>query len=445
MLRFALQRCVLLLAATLVLGEGTALANGRFPATNAVVVQTGNPKNIALRATYGLLLSNDEGKNWDWICEAAIGYSGNEDPSLVLAASGAIVVGTFGGTVRSVDGGCHWSHDAASPTHVIDLTTRPQAADRIYAVTNAFSKMGDAGTNLYASQVFISENAGASWSPRSTLDPTLLIDSIEVAPSDKTRAYVSAVRTGEHSTRGVLLVSTDDGAHWKELEIKLIAQERGVYIAAVDPENPSRIYVRTASADTSRLLVSNDGGAAFREIAQGELLRGFALADDGATIFTGDDRGLLRASSKDDHFDRVSKTPVQCLTSIGESLWACAPTNAGYVLGASTDHGATFVPKSTLAGIRGELRCASPSSVDVCAADWSALQSLIHPDTSSNAKPDASASPAVSAASQTHSMFSCALRSPNKSDDPPFAVFSLGMLALLARRKFSRAVFRARA
>jgi photosystem II stability/assembly factor-like uncharacterized protein len=434
-LRFPLKPCALLLAATLIFGEEAALANGRFPATNAVVVQPGNPKTIALRATFGLLLSKDDGASWDWICESAIGYSGNEDPSLVLTASGAMVVGTFNGTSRSVDGGCHWSHAATWPTNVIDLTTRHRSPDRIVAVTNAFSKMGDAGSNLYASQVLISEDAGASWSVRSTLDPTLLIDSIEVDPSDEARAYVSAVRTSEHATRGVLLVSTDGGAHWKELEIKLIAQEHGAYIAAVDTQNPSRIYVRTASTDTSRLLVSNDAGASFHEIAHGGLLRGFALADDGATIFAGDNSGLSRASTKDDHFDRVSSTPIQCLTSIGTSLWACAPTSVGYVLGASTDHGATFAPKLTLAGMRGELQCTAPSSLDVCAADWSALQSLIHPTASSVTTADASAAPSVSRASQTHSMFSCALHSPANGDDPPVAMLSLGLLALFARRK----------
>ncbi|MEO7109547.1 MAG: hypothetical protein ABI183_03825 [Polyangiaceae bacterium] len=444
MLDFALKRCALLVAAGLVFCElfceKPALANGRFPATNAVVAQPGNPKTIALRATYGLLLSRDEGANWDWICESAIGYSGNEDPSVVLTGSGAMIVGTFSGTSRSVDGGCHWSHDPSWPTNVIDLTTRPRSPERIHAVTNSFSKMGDAGTNLYASQVFISEDAGASWSARSTLDPTLLIDSIEVAPSDPMRTYVSAVRASEHATRGVLLVSSDDGAHWKELEIKLITPEHGVYIAAVDPENPARIYVRTASADASRLLVSNDAGTSFREIASGGLLRGFALADNGVTIFAGDSSGLSRASSKDDHFDHVSSTSVQCLTSIGLSLWACAPTSAGYVVGASTDRGATFAPKLALGGMRGELQCAAPSSMDICAADWSALQSLINP----NAAADASVSPTTSATASTErasrsagekrSMFSCALRGAERDDDPPVSLFAFCALVFFARR-----------
>jgi hypothetical protein len=412
--------------------SSVALANGRFPATNAVVVQPGNPQTMALRATYGVLISKDAGTNWDWICEPAIGMGGVEDPSVVLTASGAIVIGTFNGLSRSSDGGCHWSHDVAWPASVVDLTTRPTSPNRIYAVTNTFSKMTDAAELLYASELFISDDAGAHWSSRTKLDPTLMIDSIEVAPNDSKRVYVSAVT----ETRGALLVSDDDGAHFKRREIKLIAQERGVYIAAVDPRNAARVYVRTANADASRLLVSDDAGISFREISHGASLKGFALADDGATIFAGDESGLLRASSEDDRFDRVSKIPIQCLTAVGKDLWACAPTGVGYVLGASSDRGATFSSKLTLAGMR-ELRCVSPSSMDVCAEDWSALESLVAPSPTM----DASIAPTAREATATEkrSRFSCSTNRSSASESARFKVFfGIAIAFLLARRSRKR-------
>lgn len=432
LVRFASIRRAFFWTTALLFSAGNALANGRFPATNAVVVQPGNPKTMALRATYGLLISKDEGNNWDWICERAIGFSGNEDPSLVLTDSGAIVVGTFSGMSVSTDGGCHWSHDASWPTNVIDLTIRPTASNRIYAVTNAYSKMTDAGSNLYASQLFISEDAGAHWTIHSSFDPTLLIDSIEVAPNDPKRAYVSAVR----DSRGVLLVSDDDGAHWKEHEIKLISPERGVYIAAVDPKNASRIYVRTASTETGRVLVSDDAGVSFRQIASGGLFQGFALADEGATIFAGDQFGLLRGAAGDDRFHRMSGSPVQCLTQIGATLWECLPTRIGYVLGASNDRGATFSSKLAFDGMRGELQCAAPNSLAVCAEDWSALQALVHP----TPIVDASVAPVASSVPQTkHSIFSCSSSSRNSENMRQIEAFFaiIGALAM-ARRSRNR-------
>jgi hypothetical protein len=291
--------------------------------------------------------------------------------------------------------------------------------------------MGDAGENFYASRLFVSEDAGAHWSPRSTFDASLLLDSVEVAPSDPSRAYVSAVRVTAHEVVGVILTSDDDGAHWKEHHVPLIAEERGIYVAAVDPKNAARLYLRTAGVDASRLFVSDDGAATVREIARGGLFQGFALADDGATIFAGDKNGLLRAASKDDRFEHVSRTPIQCLASIDSSLWACAPTSAGYVLGSSNDHGATFASKLKLDGIRGPLRCTAPSAMDVCGDEWSALQSLIHPAAS---VADASIStPAQMSSTPKRSAFSCAL--DPRADEPSFAtMFAVALALLLARR-----------
>ncbi len=60
-----------------------------------LVQKPGDSSHLVLRATYGLLFSNDGGANWDWVCERAIGYSGNEDPTIAISGSGAVIVGTF--------------------------------------------------------------------------------------------------------------------------------------------------------------------------------------------------------------------------------------------------------------------------------------------------------------------------------------------------------------
>jgi len=388
------------IVATMVALHGeNALANGRFPASSMLVARPGDPSRLAMRATYGLLLSSDGGSSWDWVCERAVGYGGNEDPSVVISGSGALVVGTFTGTSRSTDGGCHWTHDPTWPAGVVDLASRPSAPDRLYAATSAYAKAGDAGP-LFGSQLFVSDDSGAHWTLRATFDATLLIDSIEVAPSDHARVYASAIRPHGRDTTATLLVSDDDGAHWKEHAVPFTPEDRGVYIAAVDPKNAGRVYLRTSSVDASHVLVSDDGGRSVREIVRGGPMQGFALLDDGATIYTGGPKdGLLRAVSSDDQFEKRSSTPVQCLTSIGTALWACAPTRAGYVLGVSLDQGATFAAKLTLAGMRGPLQCASPSALDQCKDDWSALRALVGVGATSDASVVPPLSPMPSAQS----------------------------------------------
>ena len=119
----------------------------------------------------------------------------------------------------------------------------------------------------------------------------------------------------------------------------------------------------------NRLAVSTDAGKTSRVLYSDAALQGFALADDGATVYVGAAKGgLARASTKDYRFEKRWAKGVQCLASLGSALWACTPTSSGFVVGASGDQGETFAPKLTLAGMRGCSRrqCAGPSAVAEC-------------------------------------------------------------------------------
>jgi hypothetical protein len=355
-----------------------ARANGRFPASNMLVAKPGDPSRLALRATYGVLLSSDGGGTWDWICEKALGYGGAEDPSLVVTASGAIVVGMFRETARSTDGGCTWQHDPAWPKSVVDLALRAASPDRIVAATCVYSRPGDAGGSLFDGALQVSEDDGATWRKQATFDPALLIDSVEVAESDPGVLYVSGIRARGPQTTGVLLASSDGGLHFREAPVPFAASDRGVYIAGVDPKNASRVYLRVASVDAGRLLVSEDKGATMREVYRGGTLAGFAIADEGRTVFVGGPKdGLLRTDVPGWTFEPRNPTPIQCLASIGSALWACTPSHVGYVLGASHDGGGTFSPKLHLAGMRGPLACPGEAIAKTCAADWASFRELV--------------------------------------------------------------------
>lgn len=402
------RRAALSLFGLLLAASPPAMANGRFPSANMLVAQPNEPSHLALRATYGLLLSKDDGDNWDWICERALGYSGNEDPSVVLAGNGALVVGSFGGVVRSTDGGCHFEADPSWPKSVVDLATRPAAPDRIYALTGAFAAMGDAGST-YTSKVWVSDDAGAHWSVRATLDPGYLVDTIEVAPSDPKRVYVSAVHTLGKVTEAAIFRSNDDGAHFEKRPLALTGEERGLYIAAVAPNDANRVYLRTGGALEGRLLVSSDGAKTTKEVLRSDALRAFALSPDGTTLWTGGARdGLYRAATTELHFDKTAATPLECLTAIGDRLWACTPAVIGSVLAVSTDRGASFTPKLTLAGMRGPLQCAAPSAMDECAADWTALRSIVAPRPSSMPTSAPSAAASAAPVAEKKSFFGCA-------------------------------------
>jgi photosystem II stability/assembly factor-like uncharacterized protein len=382
--------------------EGEAAANGRFPAAGMLVAQPNDPSHLVLRATYGLLFSHDSGASWDWLCETPVGYGGAEDPSVVLTGSGAILVGTFKGLTRSTDGGCSWGRDPTLPASIVDLAARPFAPDRVYALSCIYAKAGEAGP-LFDSEILVSDDAGEHWASRGRLDPSVLFDSIEVAPSDPKRVYLSGIHPRGKDTTGALLVSNDDGHRWAERRVDFVPSDRGVFIAAVDPHDANLVYVRTSGPEANRLTVTTDAGKTSRVLYSDAALQGFALGDDGASVYVGSAKGGLaraaRPAAGEYRFEKRWPKGVQCLTAIGSALWACTPTTTGFVLGASSDEGKTFGPKLTLAGMRGPIRCAAVGAGDAsvtseaqCAPEWASLRTLIEFDAGSpNAAPLADA------------------------------------------------------
>src|ERR1044071_1013480 len=61
-----------LLCASLVLATAPSHANGRFPLSQRLFQDQGNPDHLFLSATFGLLLSQDHGQNWYHVCESAL-------------------------------------------------------------------------------------------------------------------------------------------------------------------------------------------------------------------------------------------------------------------------------------------------------------------------------------------------------------------------------------
>jgi photosystem II stability/assembly factor-like uncharacterized protein len=369
-------RIALVAGAAVLVFAPSARANGRFPTANAIVFSQSSSAGGALtilRTTFGLVVSQDAGATWRWVCEDAFGLSASsiEDPSLALTPSGGLVAGSSNGLWSSSDHGCSWK-GAGGPlarAAIKDLVVLGNEPHSILALASTFAlDAGVEGGVGFLTQVFESGDGGANWSILGTpIDGSIVVTTLDVAEADPHRLYVSGTR-GYGSTRAtVLLVSTNDGAAWIERRTPFDPNtEAGIYIAAVDPADPDRVYLR--SDGQSRLMVTSDAGQSFSvPLGFTGPMNGFALSEDGSTVYAGGIQdGLYVASKADLSFRKISALHVRCLAVSGNQLWACSDEVSGFAVGVSNDHGTHFTPVLHLADVRGPIACDAESSAAQC-------------------------------------------------------------------------------
>jgi hypothetical protein len=274
-----------------------ARANGRMASANELVASPVDPTFLAVETTVGLFFSHDTGATFEWICEAPVGYGdgGNEDPTLVVTPT-QVLAGLREGVSATKDQGCSWT--LTSTDRIVDLVSRRDDPHVVLALASTYSGVGDAGTNLYLTRILQTKDDGSTWTQQGpTIDPTLVVETIDVAPSDPSRIYVGGAgwRTAADAgieRVGVVLASTNGGTSFTRTDIPFAdaTQKKyaSAYVSAVDPNQPDRLYVRIDDTLVDQLLVSDDGAKTFALAYQatGPLL-GFALSADGTKVFTG--------------------------------------------------------------------------------------------------------------------------------------------------------------
>jgi photosystem II stability/assembly factor-like uncharacterized protein len=372
-------------AVTLLSLSVPAAANGRFPASNQLVFSPSDQNLMVLRTSYGLLPSHDNGSSWGYICEDALGLGtvAVEDPSVGLTANNSLIAGVSVGLNVSTDVGCNWNCQGgpllAAP--IADIAVRPDTPASAVAITRQYVQT-DAAQEQTLSQIYETTDNGSTWSPIGTpIDPTIIVQTLDVTKGDPNRIYVSGTRSFGSNKTAVLLVSTDKGNTWTPLTLPAAqydpSTEDSIYIGAIDPSNADTVYMRSSGLVTggqSRLTVVTNASSAkptfttarifdveagFSGESTGELL-GLALSSDGSKVYVGTkEDGLWMASASDLKFTKKHDMVVQCLATRGTELWACSAEVSGFILGVSTDDGTTFTSKLPLLGaLTGPIACA---------------------------------------------------------------------------------------
>src|SRR5262245_5990003 len=181
--------------------SGSAAANGRYPRSNQLLIDPGNPDHLVTRATFGILNSLDDGRTWEWVCEQAIGYMGTEDPAIALGSEGSIFAVSTRGLTVTHDGGCSWSRH--SDRLGIDVTV--DRANRHHALAAERALVGSTLTTA----LLETTDDGATWNDIGAMfEPRFLLETVDIAPSNPTRVYV----TGAFSDTNLsVALRSDDG------------------------------------------------------------------------------------------------------------------------------------------------------------------------------------------------------------------------------------------
>jgi hypothetical protein len=396
-------------AAMLVLTTSNAKANGRFPRGEHVIEYPSDPNRLLLAATYGILNTDDGGKNWYYVCETAFslfdppsttnpGFTG--DPLLQLSADEAIVAAVDVRVTRSTDHACGWS-TSFQPTGqaILDIAAAPSNRNDIFALVQASAGM---------MQVYESTDGGVKFNPIGTPLTTIVLGyTIDVDPKDPNHLMVTGVTSfTDPNQPGLLLNSTNKGMTWAGLPIPKTGIDAPPYIAAVHPTDGKKIFVRTdewvddgsgATFANDALMYTKDGGMTWTELLRpkgvdgGGKLFGFAVSPDGATILAGygdpvvgggrnvsaDILGVYKSSGADYSFGAMPKAVYEeassCITWTAKGIYVCgSPQGAASYIAFASDvnnvNSAGLKKIMELNKLNGEPPCCNGRAVTSC--DW---------------------------------------------------------------------------
>ena len=387
-----------LVAAMWCCAPGVVRAHGRPPFIGDIAFHPTDPDVIVARATFGLVLSEDGGVSWRWICAVVTGADPTrEDPPILVTPDGAILVGTFNGLGRSDAEHCEFSQpEALAGRYIIDLYARPLAPEVVFAVATSG---GD------DDEIFRSDDQGQTFTRVGQPIPDVLVERVRVAPSDATRIYLSgavplgvnppmdggAPDAGPTTTprRAFFLRSNDAGETFESIELPLLDGERNVHLLAVDPTDPERVLVRMTrriiDEGDERVLLTEDGGDSWATVLMARRISGGAFTDDGTKAFVTSRLldGLFRSVDAGLTFAQLHRLSLPCLELRGDDVYVCEDELTDeYAIGHSTDSGQTLSEVLRFSQIYDVVDCPSCTTVGHVCPMW-------FPDVASDLRLDA--------------------------------------------------------
>lgn len=360
---------VALVAVTLV--PQSAWANGRFPTAQFFSVGSGSARDhIAVSTTFGLLVSHDAGATWGWICEEALGFSGEYDPITAITSTGALVTALPDGASLSRGDWCDFASIDLGGTDAVGDVAAEQT--RVLAVTR---------TALGGTRVYVSNDDARSFARRWS-EMSVSVVTADLAASADEHVMLSG---NVMFVRSAVFASEDQGRTFEQRFDGFSAETALPFIAMVDPLSAQRSLVRTLRIDgESELYRSDDGGRTMRALLRrtDAIVGATAMPGMGTLWAMSSEMGARLQRSDDGGMTWSSTASTLRARSLryrdGVLFGAFTESEVGLSFGCSVDGGESFRTQLRVRDVRGPERCAEGSTVRrLCAPLWPSLSAQL--------------------------------------------------------------------
>ena len=319
-----------------------AHANGRAPGSSTINFRQGHPQDIAAGMTFGVVLSHDNGATWHWMCEKAVLYGGLFDPDYVYAPGGALFATTFEGSLVNRDG-CTFAPTAFAKKFFSSITQSSTGTLYMAAADAPDLAMGNPGD----AKIYKSTDGGMTFPTSATAG--IIGDwynSIEAAPSDPNRLYVSGYRLPGGVRAFQLYRSDNAGVSYQPITANQFTttNNSSIDIVGIKANQPNTVYARVSLQSTSigdAIWRSVDSGANWTKIFEKNDEISFSARANGDLVAATRNSGtFVSRGPNNTTWEAVANAPhINCLSenSSGE-LWACTQ-NFGAMQTPSDDAG----------------------------------------------------------------------------------------------------------
>jgi photosystem II stability/assembly factor-like uncharacterized protein len=328
---------------------------------SALAVSAADPQTVFAVTDGGVFRSSDGGAGWAPTNRGLVSVSatagGGHVSCLALdpADPSAIYAGLFGeGVARSSDGGATWTHPGGGSENrgVVALALDPTSPSRLFAATfGGLIRSGD---------------GGVTWRTLSRgLPPPPSGASLVVLDPSAPRTVVYAVFGDLNPTQNVLYKSGNGGATWRSISSGALSGQL-VETLAVAPGSPQTLYAGTAAG----VFQSCDGGASWRRTAlDAGTVHALAVHPARAeTVYAGTDLGVYRTTDGGAHWAALNQginsfSPVRALAFSPDS------PRVLYAAAANAEGTGVFISRNAGGSWRSSSRGLSALSADAFAVD----------------------------------------------------------------------------